>query len=426
MNRRTKERLALVGELAAQGVLAARLRLRAALRRAPPPWPGNRPLRALFLSAFPRGHHGTIHRQEGWRRWLSSRGVEVEVGYPSSDEEFAAFGAGDPEANRRYSRAVRANRRRQLLSAREADVVWYHRALFPYGPLQRPTFERVLARLAPRSIYDIYDSLWTLKRGAHEAAGSRLARWLNPGDFVERTGRIAAGVTVSNAFLADHMRRETDSPCHVLPMVLDPADYVLREHVERDPVVVGWMGNRWALDELKSVAPALAAAARTAPFRLRVVSSAPCELPDLDVESLTHPFSAESERADLAAMDVGLLPMPEDETGRGKSPLKLLQYAAAGLPVVATPVAIDPAHFVAGESILYARTGEEWRDAVVSLVRSVERRREMGANARRVLEERYSYDAHGAAFRSYLEAIAARAPMKRRPPRAGGSAAGSV
>ena len=78
-------------------------------------------------------------------------------------------------------------------------------------------------------------------------------------------------------------------------------------------------------------------------------------------------WSEENEAGLLASCDFGVMPLTDDDFSRGKSAYKLIQYAAAGLPAVASPV---------GENSLFIREGvngfspaspEAWISAVKRL-----------------------------------------------------------
>ena len=275
------------------------------------------------------------------------------------------------------------------------------------GSWQRPTFERMLTRINPRLIFDFYDSIWLYRRKAHAAARGRLGRLLNPADAVEQICRAAAAVTVSSEPLAEFVRAAGAVP-HLLPMVLAPESYPVRAAAERSPVVLGWMGSHYNLSRLRDIAPAIREAAKEVPLRLRVVSAAKLEIAGVEVESLTHPWSEASEREDLASFDIGLLPMEDSEVDRGKSPLKLLQYGAAGLPIVSSRVAVDPERFRDGEAILFADAHEDWTRAIVRLAMDVELRGKMGTAARRVVEEHYYFAANAPGFAALLREVASR------------------
>ncbi len=386
----------LAGILVRHAALAARLAV--AAPRAPrlPPAPGA-PVRAALLATAPAGHYGTVFRLSRWAPWLAERGVAAEVLCPVSDVAFEDPRAGLLEPLRR--------RPAQIAAAADADVVFLHRGLFPFSPWQRPTFERLLARRNPRIVYDFYDSIWVGRRQAHAAARGRLARWLNPADLIESLVRLSAAVTVSNDFLAGFAR-----PLHrdvrILPMVVEPSDYDAPPRPAGGPLTLGWMGGAGNVPQILALAPVLREAARRIPLRLRVVAPVPVAIPGVAVESLTHPWSPAAERADLAAVDVGLLPLTEDETSRGKSPLKLLQFAGAGRPVVASPVASGTESFADGESILFARDDAGWIAALAALAADPARRREIGARARDVVRRRHSYAAHADAFAGLLREVA--------------------
>jgi glycosyltransferase involved in cell wall biosynthesis len=98
--------------------------------------------------------------------------------------------------------------------------------------------------------------------------------------------------------------------------------------------------------------------------------------------------------------------MAETDYDRGKSPFKLLQYAAAGLPVVATPVAIDDSVLRPGGEFLPARSDEEWFETLRRLVDDPGLREKLGSAARGAVARHYSYEAHADRFVDALRTAA--------------------
>ena len=397
------ERVRYLEAFADHVALAAALRLarRRPLARSRPE---DGPLRVVFLSAYPPSHYGTISRLTRWVPHLSRLGCEVEVLTPTSDEVFSCFAQGDARADLRYFRSCIRNQWRNVGRATPADAVMLHRGLFPFSPWQRPTFERELARLNPRLVYDFYDAIWLQRRDASRQ-DSRLARWLHPPDKIEEIIRLARVVTVSNETLA-RFARAHHGDVRVVPMLIDTEEYEPRRHEPRSPVVLGWLGNRYQVPRLLGLAPALRRLAAERDIVLRVVSSETVEIPGVPVDSRTHPWSEESERADLATLDIGLLPLDDTLHDQGKSPLKALQYSAAGLPFVASPVALDPARLEPGTCFLPASGEDEWLAALVRLVDDPALRARIGSAARRAVSHHYGFAAHAPAFLDALRTAA--------------------
>lgn len=364
------------------------------------------PPKVLFLSAYPPRHYGSVSRFGHWERYLRPRGWEPEIAYPATDAEYAGFVSGEARAVSRYFRATLRRQWSNLQRAEDADVVVLHRGLFPFSPWQRPTFERLLAQRNPHLVYDFYDAIWLQRQDASRSS-SGLAGWLSPYGKIEEIMRLAKVVTVSNGQLAAWARHHHDD-VRVLPMLLDVDDYEPRAHAPRSPVVLGWLGNRYQIPRLLDLAPALRKLAAQRDIVVRVVTGEHVEIPGVPVQSLTHPWTPQGERRDLAGIDIGLLPLLDNEHDRGKSPLKLLQYSAAGLAIAASPVAIDQSVFVPDRCFLAAGDAASWIDALTRLVDDPDLRARLGAAAREAVRLHFGFESHADAFADALSTAAGR------------------
>ena len=98
--------------------------------------------------------------------------------------------------------------------------------------------------------------------------------------------------------------------------------------------------------------------------------------------------------------------MPDDPWSRGKCGLKVLQYQAAGLPVVANAVGVQADFVRNGTTGFQAATSDEWVNAIRTLASDAALRKRLGDAGRRQVEERYSVDAGGALWLESLARLA--------------------
>ena len=170
-------------------------------------------------------------------------------------------------------------------------------------------------------------------------------------------------------------------------------------------MVLGWIGSGTTVKYLDLVRPALEGAARRCPgVRLQVVGAeweGPGSLP-----VACKPWRLEDEVADLRGFDVGLMPIADDPWTRGKGGYKLLQYMAAGLPVVAHPVGVNARIVVDGGNGLWARTPAEWEEALVRLASDADLRHRMGRAGRQMVADTYSLRAQQGRLLDLLRAVA--------------------
>jgi glycosyltransferase involved in cell wall biosynthesis len=193
-------------------------------------------------------------------------------------------------------------------------------------------------------------------------------------------------VIAANASLAAGARRYSKN-VEVVPSCVDPEIQPLRAHAEQETVTIGWIGSHTTAEYLTPVLPVLARLGERRAIRLVIVGG------DRSVQAnwIEHrPWTLQRQPADLASFDIGIMPLPDTQWTQGKSGYKLLQYFAAGVPAVASPIGVNAQIVNDGRGLL-AGSAPEWEAALSYLIGDADARREMGAAGRAFVEREYSY-----------------------------------
>lgn len=273
------------------------------------------------------------------------------------------------------------------------DVVVLQRKL--PGPL--PLLS--LRRSARRLIYDFDDALLYCDSYHRRAVVSR-RRQRRFAAVVRAADRVVAG----NQFLAECAIRAGASPQRVtvIPTCVPIGRYAPVDHASgRQGLELVWIGSSSTLQGLVAQRPLWQRLAREVPgLSLRVICDS---FPDLDpLPVVPVRWEERTEAAELARADVGISWMPEDLWSRGKCGLKILQYQAAGLPVVANPVGVQATMVRHGVSGFLATSADEWVAAIRELAGSAALRRRMGQAARSHIKSAYSVTAWAPTFVSIV------------------------
>lgn len=155
---------------------------------------------------------------------------------------------------------------------------------------------------------------------------------------------------------------------------------------------LGWIGSRSTLPHLADLTPVFSILKKTSiPMDLTIICDSFLDHVGIPVKKKV--WSKSTEVADLMELDVGLAPLPEDAWTRGKSATKVIQYMAAGLPVVCSPVGANAEIVRHGVTGYYARNPDEWVDKILHLARDPEVRARMGREGRKLVETSYSIQA---------------------------------
>lgn len=250
-----------------------------------------------------------------------------------------------------------------------------------------------------RLIFDFDDAVWL--RDSYSASGLHSARRLRLfSAVVRRCVAVAAG----NRFLAEQASRFIpQSRVYIIPTCVDPDRYPLAAHVPGErPLRLVWIGSGSTLQGLERIRPILESVGAAGNVILKLICDRFLRFAHLPTEPC--PWNEAAEGPDLAAADVGIAWMPDDDWSRGKCGLKVLQYMAAGLPVIANPVGVHREMVRHGETGFLVESAADWIDAVRLLADPVTRGR-MGAAGRLRVEQDYSVAAGAARWLTLLNSL---------------------
>ena len=88
----------------------------------------------------------------------------------------------------------------------------------------------------------------------------------------------------------------------------------------------------------------------------------------------------------FGSFDIGIMPLPDGPYARAKAGFKLLQYMAAGLPVIASPIGANRSIVERSGAGLLASSASEWEEALRTLAGDTALRSEMGRRGRLFVE----------------------------------------
>jgi hypothetical protein len=259
---------------------------------------------------------------------------------------------------------------RLAIESKNYDYVWLQR---------KPLSTLFIAIIASRSrlLYDYDDALY-----AKESYLTALPKPTQPGSkqsvtrlntILKRSSLVFAG----SEALVEYAQRFNPDNTFLVPTALDKVLSLSSGTCSGDTITIGWIGNTLNLFFLSLIDEATSFVQKRYPHvRFSVMSGKPPE--GLKTTWEFVPWSKEAEEQWLRSIDIGLMPLVDDEWSRGKCAFKLLQYMAHGKPVVASNVGANRAAVLHGVSGYLASSSSEWFNALDSLVSSQEMQCSMG------------------------------------------------
>jgi glycosyltransferase involved in cell wall biosynthesis len=325
---------------------------------------------------------GQRYRLEQWEPLLRERDVEITYA-PFESEELHATVYSQGRFVEKLKLVTKALRQRSsLLSNLKAyDLVYIFRETALLGPA---FFERLIHRSGVPFVFDFDDAVFV----SYKSPSNGYLSYLKFAGKTETSCRLAAHVMAGNPYLATYARRVNQN-VSIIPTTIDTDKYKpLAYDRKSGPIVIGWTGSYSTVQHLDTLRDTLKKLAGQTTFRLRVIGTPSYQIEGIDLEAM--PWRANTELEDLSKIDIGIMPLPDDNWSKGKCGLKALQFMALGIPTVCSPVGVNTDIIQDNENGMLAASEEEWIKKLSILLESPERREQLGRAGRRTVEQKYS------------------------------------
>jgi glycosyltransferase involved in cell wall biosynthesis len=281
--------------------------------------------------------------------------------------------------NRRpLARVIRGYLRRMLdlRHLRGYDAVICEQELLPYLP---GSIDVLFARAAARFIVD-YDDNPHIKYAAFPLLERRIPQIMAAADTV----------VAGNSYLAAFAKSFT-ARVRVIPTMVDLAVYPTCATPRKTTLVrIVWIGTPVTANLLAPILPVLSRLQAEHPnLSLRFIgagSSINCSTLKAEVCE----WFEDTETELLSEGDIGIMPLPDTSFARYKCGLKLIQYMACFLPVVASPVGVNKDLVESGRNGFLATSLSEWYAALKTLILDGELRRSYGEYGRAKVSHNYT------------------------------------
>jgi glycosyltransferase involved in cell wall biosynthesis len=360
------------------------------------------PKHVLFLVSNSIEQAATRYRVLQYIPTLKAAGFEPTViPFLSPDQERRLYVPGISAAKMLEMLGAGLKRLATVLSARSFDLVVIGREALLYGP---PILEWWIHHVYRRPIiFDYDDAVYV---AYISPTYGRTAQWLKCPWKTDHIIRMSTQVLAASTILAEHAR-DLGASVTLMPTVVNVDQYQAAVPWPRPTSipVIGWIGSHSTAQYLRIVAPALEYLARRHSFIFRVIGAREImEIPGVTIENRNWVLA--EELRNFRSLDIGLYPIYDDAWASGKAAFKAIQYLAAGVPCISSPVGMTCDIVEHGVTGLLARTTEEWTAHMEALLEDQLLAQRLAANGLERIRRHYSLAVHAPRFVEVFRKVA--------------------
>lgn len=353
----------------------------------------------LFIASHRKDRApGQRFRFEQYFNFLEQNGFHCELSYIISEgDDKILYSPGNYFNKCGIALKAAFIRLRNIIQKDKYDIIF----IFREGYLTGTTFfENLLAKSRAKIVFDFDDAIWHLD----VSEANRSMGWLkNPGKTAKLIS-ISDMVFAGNEYLADYARHHNDNVV-IIPTTIDTDEYAPVPFREKYPVCIGWSGSITTIRHFETAIPVLKRlkAAFGDKIIFKVIGDRSYRNHDLGITGI--PWTKEDELKELGEIDIGIMPLPDDEWAKGKCGLKGLQYMALNIATVMSPVGVNTEIIKDGINGMLASDENEWFEKLSQLIENPQLRKNLADAGRKTVVDHYSVKSQEGRYLGYFRQL---------------------
>ncbi len=355
--------------------------------------------KVLFIAVHRPGRSPSQRfRFEQYMEFLESNGWDYDFSYLISEKDDEVFYRKGYVLRKAliFIKAIFI-RIKDVLNASEYDLIFIQREAFFTGTT---FFEKRFSQSKAKLVFDFDDSIWL----PNVSDANKKLQWLKDGAKTQKIISYSDLVFAGNQYLANYAA-DYNNNVVVIPTTIDFSYHQIKSVKNSDKITIGWTGTSTTLGYLEEVMPILENLKIKYKEKIdfKIIVDVEKEYPSIDAK--TTLWDKEDEIGELNKIDIGIMPLPDNQWTKGKCGFKGLQYMALEIPTIMSPVGVNSEIINVGVNGFLADSGGEWFESISKLIDSEQLRKQLGVNAKKTIEERYSVSSQKERYLSEFEKL---------------------
>ena len=326
---------------------------------------------------------GQRYRFEQYFSFLQKNGVSCELAnIISAEDDKVLYASGKYHKKAVIGLRAIINRYNQLKTIDEFDLVVIYREAILTGSI---FFEKKLAKKGIPILFDFDDAIWV----KDVSQGNKSLSFLKNANKIKEILPLCNHVTAGNAYLKN-FASQYNKNVTIIPSTIDTSKYLELKPRPKEIITIGWVGSHTTIKHFETIVPVLIKLREKYKEKIafKVIGDPLYCNSDLDIKGIAWDNKKEVEFFNM--LDIGVMPLPEDEWTKGKCGMKGLLYMSVNKPAVMSSVGMNSEIIANGVNGFLADTPEEWFDVLSKLIEDENLRKTIGLAGRKTVEEKYS------------------------------------
>lgn len=355
--------------------------------------------RILFVTAHRPGRSPSQRfRFEQYISFLKENGIDSDFSYlVSPDDDLFLYEKGHLTKKLGFLRRSYRIRSLDMKNSHKYDCVFVQREALMFRSVR---FEKVFSQKS-KLLFDFDDAIWLMD----VSEGNENWKWLKNPSKTEQIIKLAHMVFAGNRYLYEYALQFNNN-VKIVPTTIN-TEYHKKQipAIRKERICIGWTGSITTIKHFRMAETFLKKVKEKFGNKIyfKVIGSETYENKELSIEGIK--WNRETEIEDLSEIDIGLMPLPNDEWAKGKCGFKGLQYMAMEIPTVMSPVGVNSEIINDCENGFLASDDDEWVEKISRLVESEELRKKIGTKGRQTVVENFSVESQKKYYLAYINEL---------------------